>query len=138
MELYQYSTRPNPPLSDRLDNSRQRQLTATLPSQNLRNSMSNRDRSLLSLLLREASCNAYFERRLQLPALVFGALNWRHALEASDENAVCKCLLIVSFDPHMSVGEGIDTSSTHSCNSLSCSSIVRRREFTISGFSTSN
>jgi hypothetical protein len=54
--------------------------------------MSYRDARLLNLLLREASSDAYFQRRLEFPALVFAAGREGHALQASDEDSVQKRL----------------------------------------------
>jgi hypothetical protein len=74
-----YST--NPFLSEgHLSNSRQRQLAAALPRQNLRNRMSDRDARLLRLLLREAGCDAHFQRWLEFPPIVFAARGSGHAL----------------------------------------------------------
>lgn len=76
---------PSRPLlpTQHLSNSRQRQLTAALPRQNLRNSMSNRYSRLLNLLLGEASCDTDFQRWLEFPVFVFAAWGEGHAFEAS-------------------------------------------------------
>jgi hypothetical protein len=76
-----------------LSNSRQSQLTAALPRQNLRNSMSDSNPRLLNLLLRKTGGNADFQRWLEFPLSVLAAGRDGHALEAGYEDAVCECLL---------------------------------------------
>lgn len=80
--------------------SRQGQLTARLPGQDFRNSMSNRNARLLNLLLRKTSSDAYFERRLKFPAYVLAvcAVGDGHAFEAGYEDTVGESLGCVSFD----------------------------------------
>ncbi len=67
--------------------------------------MSDRDARLLDLFLREAGCDAYFQRRLEFPAFVFAAGGAGHALETSDEDAVQKGLSRVS-ESDVRDGEG--------------------------------
>ena len=58
--------------------------------------MSNRNARLLNLFLRKTGCDADFERGLEFPGFVFaiGAVGYRHAFEARDEDAVGEGLVL--------------------------------------------
>lgn len=64
------------------------------PTDNLRNGVSNDSSSLLRLLLRQAACNAHFERRGRLPSCISGVESDadREGLEPCNQDAVGKTL----------------------------------------------
>ena len=99
--------------------------------------MSDRNTRFLDLFLRETGRDAYFQRGLEFPTLILAAGGAGHALEAGDEDTVEECLPEVNNLESGKEGNR-PTSSTHSCNTFSCSSMLNRLELTTSGLSTSN
>jgi hypothetical protein len=80
---------------------RQCKFTAGLPRHHLCDCMSDGHPSLLGLLLRQASSDAHFQRRLQLPALFLrGAVrcDW-HAFEPRNQYPIRQYLTAVSLNP---------------------------------------